>query len=47
MSPDTFGKISGTPLGVEYPQQVWDEGIRMFLDVPLAIEVPILLEPSF
>jgi signal transduction histidine kinase len=23
---------------VEYPQQVWDEGIRMLLDVPLAIE---------
>jgi signal transduction histidine kinase len=23
---------------VEYPQQAWDEGIRMMLDVPLAIE---------
>jgi len=23
---------------VEYPQQVWDEGIRMMLDVPLAID---------
>mgnify|MGYP001818327567 FL=1 len=23
---------------VEYPQQVWDEGIRMILDVPLAIK---------
>jgi len=23
---------------VEYPQQVWDEGIRMILDVPLAVE---------
>ncbi len=23
---------------VEYPQQAWDEGVRMMLDVPLAIE---------
>ena len=23
---------------VEYPQQIWDQGIRMMLDVPLAIE---------
>jgi signal transduction histidine kinase len=27
---------------VEYPQQAWDEGIRMILDVPLAIESQLI-----
>jgi len=27
---------------VEYPQQAWDEGIRMIVDVPLAIETKLI-----
>ncbi len=26
---------------IEYPQQAWDEGIRMLLDVPLAVDVHV------
>jgi len=26
---------------IEYPQQAWDEGIRMLLDVPLAVDVNV------